>query len=487
MGVNMEKPITIPPSRAEDLSIEELREMPVDVAPIREAYRGIHNSLASINEGKRNADWIAVIGPYGSGKTFLLRRIAHETVENYNRIIPIYFYLGSEGEILLFRTLGERFLNDLDNYVNRGVSSPRIQGSREKWRERLEVLREVYRDIEASRTKDVNDVELFFKAMRELNYRGYYPLIIFDEFERLVYTGEGLIGSPENIRNFVTLSDHFLELTRGILFSGVGLLSLTDTLPNLVYKAKTVSTRGEISKIAHHVSSVEEYTKYKYEELKIASPNIVFGAKYHLDWNTENLINLCSALNIHVPRELIEAISIIFPTPRSIISIARRSHEKGLKIESKKDVYQIIKPRIDKLMNTLMNERIDDKPLIHPNSKWDERFDALMREGFFIINRKDIHEVGKIFWSDADERTIRIRTRALLNALEECGLYIKLGKGRYVLKKEILAYLLEFDRLPTGEVSSEDEIVRSIKESVIKRREDLKKRRKIRETRTSGA
>jgi hypothetical protein len=70
------------------------------------------------------------------------------------------------------------------------------------------------------------------------------------------------------------------------------------------------------------------------------------------------------------------------------------------------------------------------------------------------------------------------RFRNVLNKLEELGLYNKIEKGTYALNKYIFAYLIGIERLPSGESTSLENIIKIISENVRKIREKRKARQK---------
>ncbi len=61
--------------------------------------------------------------------------------------------------------------------------------------------------------------------MRELNKSGYLPMLIFDEFERLIYT-EDVLREDRSRPLFVEFVKRYFELTRDIFIAGSSLLLL---------------------------------------------------------------------------------------------------------------------------------------------------------------------------------------------------------------------------------------------------------------------
>ncbi|MEM4043367.1 MAG: hypothetical protein QXU60_03045 [Sulfolobales archaeon] len=465
--------------RAEDLSPRHLEKLPI-VPPLKSAYNGILESVRNVSEGVLNSAWFSVIGLYGSGKTFLLRRVAHEALRKHENVIPIYFYLGNKDEILLFTSLG-KYIGDVEEYIksNGKIASTKTHGEPGLWGKRLEALKEVYEKVKGEKEKIKYDVELFFNAMRELNRKGYYPLIVLDEFERVVYTGEGISDSNSALLNFDYLSQHFLELTRGHLFQGVGVLALTEDLPTLVRKAKREGFP--------QVSQVERVRVGDYEKLEIASPNIVFNGKYSLNWNYDHLNMLCKELGILLPQDLINAVSRILPTPRAIININNRARELGIEKVDRKSIYKLIEEPLETLTDSMKKyETKSGNPLLYPTAKWDEWFKTLLEEGYYAINRNELPVIGKLIRErgliskrkeekgegrkEDDEKRMREIGRWVIDTLVDCGLYDKVGKV-YYLKRELMAYLLRIERLPSGEYTDLSRVLEIIGSAVEERRE----------------
>ncbi|MEM4652817.1 MAG: hypothetical protein QW535_01785 [Candidatus Nezhaarchaeales archaeon] len=469
MSGSSEKPI-LPPARAEDLSLKNLEKLPI-IPPLRPAYEGICNGIKNVSEGNLNSAWFTVIGLYGSGKTFLLRRIAHEALQKYENVIPIYFYLGVKDEILLFNSLG-KYMKEIEEYVRSEgkMASTRTHGEPKLWGERLNVLREVHDKV--GKEKGKMDIELFFDAMKELNRRGYYPFVVLDEFERVVYTGEGIVGSELAIRNFDFLSQHFLELTRGHLFKGVGVLALTDELSELIRKAK----EGKFL----HVGQVEEVRIRDYTKLEIASPNIVFNQEYRLDWNSIYLDMLCKSLGISLPQDLIDMLSNVLPTPRTVITIANRARELGVEKVDRKSVYKLIEGPLETLIKSMRAYKTKSgRPLIFPTAKWDEWFKMLLEEGYYVINKSELPVIGKLIRKEeGDERKAHGFGRNVVNTLVNYGLYDKVARV-YYLKRELMAYLLDIERLPSGDHTNLNRVLKIIESAVEERRERAKKYREL--------
>ncbi|MEM4965099.1 MAG: hypothetical protein QXT13_13215 [Pyrobaculum sp.] len=480
-------------TRAEDLALRRLENVPI-VPPLSLAYEGILKHVESVNEGDLNSAWFAVIGLYGSGKTLLMRRIAHESVQRYQNIIPIYFYLGKKDEILLYDSLGE-YVKEVEEYVNSNKPSTRVHGQPEHWSEKLEALKEAYNKITEERNKteyseDETEysIELFFRVMKELNRKGYYPLILLDEFERIVYTGEGIRGSPKAISNFDYFSQHFLELTRGHIFKGVGVIALTHDLPELVKKAKNEGFP--------HVSEVEKVREGDYEKLEIVSPNIVFNQKYFLHWSYEHLKTFCEKLNISLSEDLIEIVSYTLPLPRVIISIYNRARELGIENVDSESFYKLIKDQLETLISHIRKYRTKNgKLLVSHAAKWDGRLKALLEEGYYFVKMDKLHEVSKLIREKGlmvskkmerseeeyeEERAFRTG-RSIVETLVKYGLYhFDSVKKVYHLRPEIMAYLLQIERLPSGEKADLNRVVEIIESAIEEKRRKSEGRRRKR-------
>lgn len=474
-------------TRAEDLALRPLENVPI-VPPLSLAYEGILKHIESVIKDYLYSAWFAVIGLYGSGKTLLLRRIAHESVQRYRNIIPIYFYLGKKNEILLFDSLGE-YVKEVEEYVNSNKPSTRVHGQPGHWSERLEALKEAYNKITEERNTTKYNIELFFRVMKELNRKGYYPLILLDEFERIIYTGEGIRGSPVAILNFDYFSQHFLELTRGgQLFKGVGVIALTHDLPELVRKAKNEGFP--------HVSEVEKVRVGNYEKLEFVSPNIVFNQKYFLHWSYEHLKTFCEKLNISLSEDLIEIVSYTLPLPRVIISIYNRARELGIENVDSKSFYKLIKDQLETLISHIRKYRTKNgKLLVSHAAKWDWRLKALLEEGYYFVKMDKLHEVSKLIREKGlmvskkmkrgkeeyeEERAYRTG-RSIVETLVKYGLYhFDSAKKVYHLRPEIMAYLLQIERLPSGEKADLNRVVEIIESAIEEKRRKSEGRRRKR-------
>lgn len=466
------------------MSPKHLTELPVDISPLGPAYRGILESIKRVSEGVENAAWFAVIGYYGSGKTLLLRRIAHESMKKFGNVVPIYFYLGIKDEILLFDSLG-KYISDVESVV-RGVYKfkPKVHGDTEDWvkTRRLEALKQAYESVRQAyepRKKEDENVKYFFEAMRRLNELGYTPLVFFDEFERVVYTGEGVVGSDQAVRNLYVLSEQFLELTRGHLFGGVGVIALTDDMRSLLEKA--------MKENRPHVSQIQNVAGIRYEQLKFASPNIVYSGVYRLNWTHDSLEVLSKILQITLPVDFIRILAQVLPTPRGLLTIAKKAYEMNLTQPGKKDLYKLYKDRVESFINALRAERTsDNRPIIYPTSAWDERFKKLLEEGFYVVGRNELSSVGQLFAKPEEagkltEDSARGIGRNIMNTLVDYGLYEKSGK-EYVLRRELMAFFLEIERLPSGQTATMRDVIEIVKRSIEERRKRTREYAKQRKT-----
>jgi hypothetical protein len=235
-------------AKGEIFSLKTLERININIGPVGFAYHGVLHEVRSVVKGGKSFSAVYVEGLYGTGKTLALRRAVHDILsgpgkEEFDKVIPIYFYLG-EMDFALLRGF-KSYVEDVKAYVNvkgRGefLVKPNIMGWGEDWSKRLPVLEEILKtasEVE-KRYKDEATKEVlgFFDILRELNKMGYYPLLVFDEFERVIYTGDGL-KSEVGRRALATFASNYLELTRGHIYRGVFVISTTRPIKELVTMA----------------------------------------------------------------------------------------------------------------------------------------------------------------------------------------------------------------------------------------------------------
>ncbi|MEM0320528.1 MAG: AAA family ATPase, partial [Candidatus Nezhaarchaeales archaeon] len=171
---------------------------------------------------------VYVEGYYGSGKTYFLRKLAHEATKLPNTI-PIYFYLGSDA--LLFEALS-RYVNEVREYVRSGKASIHVVGFPGAWAGKVSVLE---RCLNECAVLVVDEVDKFLAVMSCLEKNGYRPLVVFDEIERVIF-GDAL-KDERTFEAFVPFFTRFIELIRPSRFHGVVVIATTYSVDSLIDKA----------------------------------------------------------------------------------------------------------------------------------------------------------------------------------------------------------------------------------------------------------
>jgi len=203
---------------------------------------------------------------------------------------------------------------------------------------------------------------------------------------------------------------------------------------------------------------------------------------------------------LKIQEDLLKVLALILPTPRAILQIHKKLEvftEKEQPITSK-TFAEIIREKVQKLLNRLSKEKIDNKPVLTPLSKWHIKLSKLVEEGLILITPKDYLEVAEILEREGlyaetnvkqviesgDEvgvRKIRQKVSNDLRKLVEYQLYTKTSEGVYCLNPIILAYALGIERLPDGSFATEDEVVTKIKLAIMEQRRRIQMKRKERE------
>ena len=420
---------------------------------------------------------IYVEGLYGSGKTLLMRKYCNEILKKFDKTIPIYFYLG-EQDFLPFIML-ENYYNDVKSFVEQNRTPPSVVGEPDLWKGRVEILGEVINEIKTLKVdRPEQELEKFFKALEVIDERGYYPVIIFDEFERVLLTGDGLRSDGAKTC-FAYFSSRYLEIVRGQLFKGAFALVTTFPLIELLRRAIEMDY-PHLREIEHHLGLA---IREKSEQYPMLAPHVIqsYDEQVKIAWNADNLNSLAEKYGLAVDREVIEIIAKVLPTPRAIINIAREALNKGIKEVKRKDFIKIVEPRFDEFKKRLEREKVNGRFIIQPQTRWHEIFEILLREGMFEISRDNYLEVAKILNIEYDEsdkdsvRKARQKVSNILKKLSSLQLYEATGKGIYRLNSYLLAYLLGIERLPTGESTSLDKIMEDIKQGIIELRRKSKK------------
>jgi len=469
--------------KAEDYTQEALAKIDINIGPVGAAYRGIREELLRIAKGGKIFSSIYIEGLYGSGKTLVLRKLVYDLVSGpekseFEKVIPIYFFLG----VMDFNLLDglEGYVGDVKAYINGEIPhKSNIIGKREDWKVRMpaiEMIEEIIKNIKGKYKDDGQKQVLgFFEVLRELNKKGYYPLVIFDEFERVIYTGDGL-RSRVGMDSFALFATRYLELTRGHIYSGIFTITTTKSIDELVKLAEEEKRP--------HISEVFERLGIKNaSEFPMIRPHIVYDRKYVLKWISSDLKILANKYGLPLCEELLDLISTVLPTPRAIVQINTRLGEilpeKKPDVITLTDFYKLIESRIAELLERLKKERIDGRYLIAPRARWPDRFMKLLSSGHFVIKSTRYEEIAKTLEiSTSDTRKDRQKVSNIAQILAELGLFEAVGAGEYRLNPIILAYGLEINRLPDGSEAKLDEVINKIKSAIKEKRE---KRRKYRE------
>ncbi len=472
--------------KAEDIKPNVLDMVPVDMYPTRDAYASIMEGVEKLSKGYTISwPWISIIGYYGSGKTFVLRKAAHDAVNKYENIIPIYFYLGEKNAINLFTSLG-KYIEEIRRYVESSGNyvSPKIVGHVEAWRKKIEVLSSTYSEVQKAMSGEKSEILKFAEAMKQLNSKGYIPLIILDEFERLIRTGEGF-EDEQSYTSFVEFSKYSLEMSRGHLFRSVTVLGLTKSINELLEEVeKRKEQKEEKEPLPPYVRKIEDKFGRPFSALDIGSESVTSAMKtYKLQWDSLALEQLCKSIGITLPLDIVRMIGNTLPTPRAVLQIySRLSKERGEKagFVEQKMIYEIIRPRWESLRARLLTEKLDNRrPLIMGQARWDEQFEKLLSNGIFVINFRDSGLLSKVAEAlglpTGDERALRTKVRNLANNLSNYGLLERVDKNTYAVSKQLFAYFLDIERLPGGELATLKAVVDSLKDHIKAVREGRKK------------
>jgi hypothetical protein len=460
-------------ARAEDYSQEALASIDINVGPAGAAYRGIVNEVRSVIRGSKNFSAIYLEGLYGSGKTLVLRKSAYDIIsgpskKDYERVMPIYFFLGATGFKLLqgFKNYAEE-VKTYATTQEKLPTKPYIVGEKIDWKGRLPLLEECLKVVnkveEGYKKGEEREVLGFFDVLREVNKRGYYPLLIFDEFERVI-SGEALTTEEER-RAFATFARKYLELTRGHLYSGVFVIATTRPIWELLNNA--------IDEQRPHIRLIFDLLGLRLdrpEDFPMVKPHIVYDHSTELAWLGHHLETLAKKYGLLLHEEVLSLISGILPMPRTVIQIDRKIRvelEKVPEVVQPKDLYKVMQAKIEELRRALEEARTDDgKFLIPPRAVWPERFIKLLENGYFVVKSDKYEEVAKVLGIGGDEGKAKQRVSQVLSKLSELGLYERLGAGKYRLNHHIFAYALGIERLPDGSQATRDELITKIKRAI---------------------
>jgi hypothetical protein len=474
--------------KAESYSQEVLAKIDINIGPVGAVYRGVIDEVRSVARGSKNFSAIYIEGLYGSGKTLVLRKLVYDIIsgplkDQFKNIMPIYFFLGGM-DFKLLQGL-KNYIEELKTYVSseRKVPiKPYILGERADWKSRFPLLEkclEIVSKVEERYKKEEEKETLgFFEVLGEMNKQeidgeSCRPLLIFDEFERVLYTGDGLktdVGKTA----FVTFAQRYLELTRGHLYSGGFIIATTKPIKDLLDNA--------IKERRPHISFIFERLGLRMdrpEDFHMIRPHIVYDYWDRLAWLYQHLDDLANKYGFLLHLDLLHLISDILPIPRTIIQIDRKVRinlGRTPNVVSPKEFYNVIRPRIEEFIEVLKKEKIGSRFIIAPRTLWHERFVKLLENGYFVIRSSEYEKVAEalnITVQDHDKSKQRVSQ--ILRQLSALGLYERLGAGEYRLNPYILAYALEIESLPDGSRADLGELIMKIKNAIIKTREEREK------------
>jgi len=478
--------------KAENYSPEELESIPL--VGYETELNNVFNDIKSICgvkvsgkyriSGKTRAIYIE--GYYGSGKTFFLRKLAQRLVNEVENAIPIYVYLGSDG--IALGDVYNSYVNTVKNYVQTGNFSPKIVGKPEAWKNKIDVMDKANQIIESEIKAGKLSVEAFYEGMKKLNEEGYCPILILDEFERLIYTGEGIRKTFE-IRDAYKEAGYFfgkyLELTRGHIFSGAVTIAITRGILDLLQMAKNEGRTEHLKGIGEQLGiNLVGHSEY----FPMIQPNIVYDHKIKFQWDEDKMLHLAKVLEesqgVRISENLVKSLVRVLPVPRALLDLAKMASNKGITLDSEKNIYGIVKANFEELKSEILKARTDDnRLLVTAQSKWFDRFETLLKGGIWYIPRDKYLDVAKIWGIQYDEsnnesmRKAKQKVNDYLRDLYSRELLEYEGLGAYVINKSIFAFLLGIDRLPNGQTASVDEILREIKAKVQEKRNKSKQKR----------
>jgi hypothetical protein len=480
--------------RGEDYPVTALEKINiVDISPLNYIFKNIKDKAEQVGNRELNSAWILLIGKYGSGKTILLRYFAHQLVNEKENIIPIYYLLSKPDHATLFKRI-KSLIDEIEKYIsNPKLTAPTLYGKPDGWikGEKLKVLKDAIKEVE-EKQQTSSEFEKFIGVMRVLNMKDYIPVLIFDEFERLIYTGEGLT-TDEALLTFKDMVTNFLSLTRGHLFNGVGILASTARIKDLF----EISVKGGYT----HIGKLSQIMRLQIVSsnldslagvLTMISPNIEYSSELVIKWYYKDLKKFNDVYNLGVPDDIIQLLSKVYPTPRALCRIYEELKYRNVKFESKEEkiqgtekkvwdiFYEIIEGRLNELLGGLVNFKLDNKPLLYRKAEWDKHLINLCKKGYYVIKWEEMEKIAEDIELKGKSTKIskKERLRNILNKLYQLGIYEKIEKGTYALNSYLFAYLIGVERLITGEEAKLENIIEIIKEKVKELREKRKERQK---------
>jgi hypothetical protein len=481
--------------KGENFSLKSLECVNINIGPVGFAYHGILQEVRSVVRGDKTFSAIYVEGLYGTGKTLVLRKTAFDIMsgprkEEYEKVIPIYFYLG-EMDFALLKGFKD-YVGDVKAYVEGGeefLVKPNIVGRREDWSRRLPVLEEALKtasEVEKKyKDEAVREVQGFFDVLRELNRAGYYPLLVFDEFERVIYTGDGL-KSDVGRRALATFASSYLELTRGHIYRGVFVISTTRPVRELV--AMAVNERRP------HITFIFEQLGLSLDkpwDFPMVRGHIVYDLTVSLSWTEKHLGDLAREYGLPLDQNVTRLLSVVLSSPRAIVQLDMkvRSYLGGApQVVSLRELYDVVKHGIAGFVERLKRERVDGKPVVGVGARWHERFLKLLENGYFLVHYSAYDKVAEVLEIEVtDLKKARQKVSQLMRKLSELGLYEAVGTGEYRLNPYILAYALGIDRLPDGSPADIEEVLRKVKDAIIRARRKQRERMEKKKKQAEGA
>jgi len=446
-------------------------------------FSAIFEELKRIGRGEVLHRAVYVEGYYGSGKTYFLRKLAHEATKLPNTI-PIYFYLGEDGTYI-FKNL-EGYVEALEKYVETGFTiNPHVMGFPEYWGgNKLDALREsIQYVIDYAAKNQVEEAEKFFRSMKYLNERGYVPLVIFDEIERVIYTGEGF-KDERAYSEFAPFFKRYPELVRGHIFSGMVVVATTFDIDTLIRRA-TEEFRYNVEKLSRVlgvdiIKNPRAFAMFRAEERRD------YDIVLRLTWSREKLASINEYYDLSVPEELIRLLSEVLPTPRALIELSNSLRSTTPTGVEESPFYSVIKNNLKELIDRLKRpvefkaetgEKIQIT-VITAVSKWHENLEKLLMKGYLIITPESYLEIAKLLginFSESDGKSLenaKSKVRSKIRDLVALGFYERRGR-EVILSPQFTAYLLGLPKLPDGSDAKIDTMVSKISAKVRERRGEV--------------
>jgi hypothetical protein len=490
--------------KGDNLTNNALKQIEISIGPTAIAYNAIMKEVEKIANRIKFFSSIYIEGLYGSGKTLVLRKAVYDIIsgskkESFKNIIPLYFFLGETNFLPMSAT--EEYLAKLKSYIEGEIEGPATIGEKGDWKERVEVLERCIDTVKnrIGKIEPRDEPKIFIEVLKELNKNKYYPLVVFDEFERVIYTGEGLKTDGARMA-FSEFCKMYLELTRGHLFLGIFVLASTKPILDLLIEAYKEG-KPHIKDIAQYLAIPEDSLVKDFPMTRL---HIVYDFKYNLLWSERELENLTKNTNINFDGRLLKVISLVLPMPRIVLQIGRLislTSELSKEKISIDILYPIIESKIKQLIDRLKKEYLKNgrpRPIVPPRTKWLERFENLLQNGYYYISTRDqdVKQIADVLGlkvkeaqresqttegeiaqkKPKDVKTIlKQKIAEIIHKLYEVNLYERIGPGEYIINPSIFAFALDIDRLPDGSIANLDTLIDKIK---LKIKEDRESKRR---------